>query len=112
MAFKPAKYGCGGKVVKSYQDGGKVEQKPKPKPKAEDVPLGDGLASNAASEIKNRRKQQMKDLGLKDGGKAMAPPKKGKKPKSEYDKAKEKGYGPGGPMTPGARGTYPPKKRK
>lgn len=31
MAFKPAKYGCGGKVVKSYQDGGKVTKKKKKK---------------------------------------------------------------------------------
>lgn len=128
MKFKPAKYGCGGKVIKSYQDGGKVKSSygaeldkaqaksdakrkknpPKMEGMAKDLPLGSGLAKNAANELQNRRKNQMKDLGLKDGGKAkMKPPLKGKKPK----KIKPK-YPPGGPMTPGARGTYPPKKRK
>lgn len=110
MGYKPAKYGCGGKVVKSYADGGKAEKdakhtKPKERPKAENVPLGTGMANNAANELKNRRKNQMQDLGLKDGG--MVPPQKGKKPKKIEGKNP-----PGGPMTPGARGTYPPKKRK
>lgn len=37
----------------------------------------------------------------------MKPPKKGGKPKTIDEKLKEKGYGPGGPHTPGAK-----KKRK
>lgn len=98
--------------VNSYADGGKVKKKVKPKPKQTDQSkkvdpsmLGTGAAAKAGEALKNKRQQQMDELGLKDGG--MVPPKKGRKPKSEYDKAKEKGYGPGGPKTPGAKGTYP-----
>lgn len=62
---------------KRYADGGRVsgsESKPKPKPKPkpkEPKPesLGSGLAQRAGGALRDRRRQQMEALGLKDGGK-------------------------------------------
>lgn len=113
--FKPAKYGCGGKVVKSYADGGKVVEKGKKKaPKPEPEMLGTGLAANAGKALKGRAKQladKEKELGLKDGGKAKMKPHVPARVKSPIlEKSKKKGYGPGGPHTPGAKGTYPKRK--
>lgn len=58
-------------MVKSYQDGGPVK---KPKKKSEKTPepemLGDGMAAEAAETLRNKRKKQMEDLGLRDGGRA------------------------------------------
>lgn len=60
--------------VHKYADGGKVElnkgakkggKKKKPKPDM----LGTGMAAKTGDTLKNRRAEQMKDMGLKDGGK-------------------------------------------
>ena len=49
--------------AKKMADGGPVKKKKAPrKPKPSD--LGTGLAATAASELQNRRKQQMKDLDI------------------------------------------------
>jgi hypothetical protein len=69
--FKPAKYGCGGKVVKSYADGGKAKKAfKKGSKKKEPTPdmLGTGMAAKAGDALRDTRKKQMKDLGLKNGG--------------------------------------------
>lgn len=68
-----------GPPPKKMADGGKVEP-PKPKPK--ETPketaveksvtkgaLSGGLLGGAANALRDKRAQQMKDLGLKDGGK-------------------------------------------
>lgn len=68
--------------VQCYQDGGKVfkkgkkgKKKPEPKPDM----LGSGLAAGAGEAIRDTRKKQMEDLGLKDGGKVkMKRSKKGR----------------------------------
>jgi len=60
------KYADGGKVVKSETDADHNKQKAKPKPKPE--MLGSGLAQRAGSALRDRRQQQMDDLGLADGG--------------------------------------------
>lgn len=70
---KYARYGCGGKVVKSYQDGGPVKKSKKKSektPEPEPEMLGDGMAAKAAETLRDKRKKQMEDLGLRDGGRA------------------------------------------
>jgi len=65
---KSHKYCKHNKVVKSYADGGKVEGKKRGKkekaPKPDPDMLGDGAAGRAADALKNRRKQQLRDLGI------------------------------------------------
>lgn len=114
MKPKRHKYGNASQVT-CYADGGKVTKKkkkkkvtPQPNKGAEATPemLGSGAAAKAGDALKNRRQQQMDELGLKDGGSVkMKPPKKGNKPK----KIGEGMNKPGGPYTPGAKGTYPKK---
>lgn len=63
--------------VRHYADGGKVETpKPEPKPKEPPKPdpkmLGTGALSKAATALRDRRAEQMKELGLKDGGEVKA----------------------------------------
>lgn len=62
------KYADGGKVVKSETDADHNKQKAKPKPKPKPEMLGSGLAQRAGSALRDRRQQQMDDLGLADGG--------------------------------------------
>lgn len=89
------------KGVKKYADGGKATrskdepearhnaseergERRKPSPGM----LGSGLAGRAGSALRDRRAEQMKELGLKDGGSVrrapkrppMPPPERGKKP--------------------------------
>lgn len=59
---KPKSYADGGKVLKDYSESSDRKRKRKPKPKPSD--LGSGLASGAADALRNRRRQQMKDLGI------------------------------------------------
>jgi len=105
------KYGNGGQVKVHYADGGKVAKKKKKKVATPEM-LGTGMAAKAGKTLRDRRAEQMKDMGLADGGKPKMKPHKPAKVKSPIlEASKKKGYGPGGPMTPGARGTYPRKKK-
>ena len=93
-----AKYADGGTVKKQGKKGGKNKKKATP-----DM-LGSGAAARAGSTLKDKRAQQMKDLGLKDGGKPkMRPPKRPKIESPILKDAEKRGYGPGGPHTPGAK---------
>lgn len=74
---KPYKMACGGKVVKRMSDGGKVKDKPKEdRPKADPEMLGSGAAQKAGTVLRDKRRKQMEELGLADGG-YVSPPKKG-----------------------------------
>jgi len=100
--------------VQCYADGGPVKKKggKKAKKKASPEMLGSGTAAAAGEAIQNTRKRQMEELGLKDGGPVKMKPHKPAKVKSPIlEASKKKGYGPGGPHTPGAKGTYPRKKK-
>jgi hypothetical protein len=59
------KYADGGKVVKDHGEEKKPKQPQPPDPGA----LGSGGAAKAGAALKDRRKQQMEELGLRDGGK-------------------------------------------
>lgn len=63
--YRKRKYADGGKVVKDH---GEEEQKPKPKTPNPGA-LGSGGAAKAGEALRDKRKQQMEDLGLRDGGK-------------------------------------------
>lgn len=60
--YKPKKYADGGKVVKDYSEDRPKRKRPARKPKPSD--LGSGMASSAAGALRNRRRQQMEDLGI------------------------------------------------
>ena len=55
----------------------KQAEKPKEKPKPKPEMVGSGLAQRAGSALQNRRREQEKALGLKDGGKIKARPRSG-----------------------------------
>lgn len=57
MKPKRHKYGNASQVTDHFADGGKVEKKAKPKPKAEPKMLGDGMAARAGNALQNRRAQ-------------------------------------------------------
>ena len=52
--------------------------------------LGSGLASKAADILKNRRREQMEELGLKDGGKVKRKAKSKKKTSKKRAKSKKR----------------------
>lgn len=100
--------------VHKYADGGKVELNKKAKKggkkKADPKMLGSGAAAKAGEAIRDTRKRQMDELGLKDGGKVKMKPHVPERRKSPI---LEKAGSPGGSQTPGEKGTYPmPKKPK
>lgn len=100
--------------VKCYADGGPVKKAKKKGKKKVATPemLGTGGAAQAGTTLRDKRAQQMKDMGLADGGKPKMKPHKPAKVKSPIlERQKKKGYGPGGSQTPGAKGTYPKRKK-
>jgi hypothetical protein len=90
-----------GDCMSKYADGGKVGKK-KGKRKAKPSMLGSGAAAQAGERLSTTREKQMKDLGLRDGGKP-----KMKKPEMVKPKRITTDAPPGGYHTPGAK-----KKRK
>lgn len=56
-------YAEGGKVVKDHTAPKKPPAPPPPPPS-----LGSGMAAKAGDTLANKRKKQMEDLGLKNGG--------------------------------------------
>lgn len=105
MPSRRHKYGNASQVtthVDSYADGGKVKKKAKKKRKPTPGMLGTGAAARTGTTLRDKRKQQMDDLGLADGGrvrKQMKPPEKGGTPKKIGADMND----PGGPHTPGAK---------
>lgn len=55
--------------VHKYANGGPVEKKAPPPPPPKSSDLGSGMAKKAGDILANRRKKQMEDLGLRNGGK-------------------------------------------
>lgn len=75
MVARVHKYADGGKVVRS--EGG-ARQQPRPQTQPKPPPKGDTVQSpkpeSAADALRNQRARQMKELGLKDGGRVKKPP--------------------------------------
>jgi len=90
------KYADGGKVIKSETDADHAKKKVKKADKKTSK-----LTEYAGMSV---REKQMKDMGLKDGGKVEMKPHVPPRVKSPI-KEKMKGKMPGGDQTPGAKGT-------
>lgn len=74
-ANAPQSMACGGKV-KGYADGGEVRKKASKKKKVTTRRGDTNQSTNVGSTsdtLRNRRAQQMADLGLKDGGRVQMP---------------------------------------
>lgn len=82
-------YADGGKVVKDHTSTPAPKAPPPPKPDPSMV--GSGMAAKAGNILKDKRKQQMEELGLKDGG-----------PVSKFDRLKGKLAGEPGVTNPAA----------
>jgi hypothetical protein len=96
-----------------HADGGKVTEKKKGKERLRPTPsmLGTGAAGRAGETLRSRREEQMRELGLRDGGvpsretrrlpprAPMPPPERGEKPRRVKTRPRPR---------PLARGGYAP----
>lgn len=106
MKPKRHKYGNASQV-KCYSDGGKVGKRAKKGGKKKKQHALTNYSAGSST------KEKMDKLGLADGGKPkMKPPERVEVSSPILDAAKAKGYGPGGPQTPVAKGTYNPKPKR